>query len=66
MIMIDSWDLSIVAGMISMVWFVLWMIFVSDSPAQHRRIAPAERAYIAYALKDSAKRDENKVPSYIL
>ncbi|XP_045189876.2 uncharacterized transporter slc-17.2-like isoform X2 [Mercenaria mercenaria] len=49
-----------ILGILSFVWLVLWMIFVSDSPAQHRRITKAERHYIQHALKDSVKSDGDK------
>lgn len=48
-------------GILSSVWFVLWMIFVSDSPSQHKRISKAERHYIMHALKDCVKADGDKV-----
>ncbi|KAH3787125.1 hypothetical protein DPMN_165246 [Dreissena polymorpha] len=49
-----------VLGILSMVWFVLWMIFVSDSPNQHRRISHAEKSYIAHSLSRTSKDEENK------
>ncbi|XP_052772253.1 sialin-like [Mya arenaria] len=49
-----------VLGIISSIWFVLWMIFVSDSPSEHKRISKEEKAYILYTLRDSAKREDNK------
>lgn len=37
------------------------MIFVSDSPSQHKRISKAEKNYIMHALKDCVKADGDKV-----
>ena len=36
--------------MIGTVWFVLWMVLVSDSPDQHPRINDAEKKYIESCL----------------
>ena len=33
-------------GVLGCLWFVLWMLTVHDSPAQHPRISQAERHYI--------------------
>ncbi|XP_060604620.1 sialin-like isoform X2 [Ruditapes philippinarum] len=49
-----------VLGILSFVWFVLWMFFVSDTPSQHKRITKAERNYIKHALKDSVNSDGDK------
>ena len=37
-------------GILSSVWFILWMFFVSDSPTQHKRISKIERDYIQESL----------------
>ncbi|WAR21583.1 SL172-like protein [Mya arenaria] len=55
-----------VLGIISSIWFVLWMIFVSDSPSEHKRISKEEKAYILYTLRDSAKREDNKLSSMLV
>ncbi|KAL3863143.1 hypothetical protein ACJMK2_004912 [Sinanodonta woodiana] len=39
-----------VLGMMSLVWFVLWMLLVSDTPVQHKRISQIEREYILQSL----------------
>lgn len=43
-----------ILGILSSIWFVLWMIFVSDSPTQHKRISKIERDYILESLCDVA------------
>ena len=47
-----------VSGLLSFVWFVLWMLLVSDSPSQHKRISKLEQKYIEHTLKDSVKSGE--------
>ncbi|XP_046329728.2 sialin-like [Haliotis rufescens] len=44
-----------VLGAMSLVWFFLWMFFVSDTPAQHKRISGNERRYIEHTLRDSVR-----------
>ena len=39
-----------VFGVCGIVWFVVWMVFVYDTPAQHPRISPAERALIERSI----------------
>lgn len=41
-----------VLGILSSVWFILWMIFVSDSPTQHKRISKIEKDYIVESLSN--------------
>ncbi|XP_067658052.1 sialin-like [Haliotis asinina] len=43
-----------VLGALSLVWFILWMLLVSDTPAQHKRISENERRYIEFTLRHSA------------
>ena len=33
-------------GIFGVVWFVLWMVVVADSPGQHPRITEVEKNYI--------------------
>ncbi|KAK7098468.1 sialin-like [Littorina saxatilis] len=40
-----------VLGAYGLLWFVLWMFLVFDSPAVHPRISPEERHYIEYSLR---------------
>lgn len=42
------------------IWFVLWMIFVFDSPEQHPRIHEKEKEYILKSLGSSVVRGETK------
>jgi len=39
-----------VFGLIGVVWFALWMLIVSDTPAQHPRISEEEKNYIESSL----------------
>jgi len=41
-------------GALGVVWFVLWMVFASESPLQHGRINTAERQYIIDTLMTEA------------
>ncbi|XP_069091779.1 sialin isoform X1 [Pleurodeles waltl] len=38
-------------GAFGILWFVLWLLFVSDTPETHRTISPSERDYILSSLK---------------
>lgn len=42
-------------GGLGIVWYAFWIIFVYDTPAQHRKIDPLERAYIEASVE---KKDE--------
>jgi len=42
------------AGVLGVVWFVLWMVCASESPTQHGRINTAERQYIVDTLMTEA------------
>uniref|UniRef100_A0A5S6Q5Z9 Sialin n=1 Tax=Trichuris muris TaxID=70415 RepID=A0A5S6Q5Z9_TRIMR len=44
-----------VCGLISCVWFTVWVIFVSSNPAGHRFITSAEKDYIAKCLARDLK-----------
>jgi len=47
-----SWDsVFYLYGTAGIIWFVLWMVFVSDSPEQHKRISGEEREYIVTMLE---------------
>ncbi|KAL5021879.1 hypothetical protein ScPMuIL_001034 [Solemya velum] len=47
-------------GIINFVWVVIWMIFISDSPAQHTRITSIERDYIIQSQAESAHSQPEK------
>ena len=49
-----GWESSFyVIGAITVVWFILWCIFVFDTPNKHPRISVEEKDYIAESLGDS-------------
>lgn len=37
-------------GALACIWFIVWMIFVHDTPAQHPRISTEERNYIEKSI----------------
>ena len=46
-------------GMLGILWFIIWMIFVHDKPANHPRISEMERDYIISSIsfgQDNKKR----------
>ncbi|XP_045116089.1 sialin-like isoform X1 [Portunus trituberculatus] len=51
-----------VQGGLSLLWYVLWLIFVYDSPAQHPRISRAEKKYIEESLGTVVKTEKPAVP----
>lgn len=42
-----------VTGILGSIWYATWLYFVYDSPDQHPRIDPAEKAYIRESLGNS-------------
>lgn len=51
-----------VQGGLSLIWYVLWLIFVYDSPSQHPRIARAEKKFIEESLGTVVKTEKPAVP----
>jgi len=51
-----------VFGFLGVVWFVLWMFMIHESPDKHPTITPQERAYINGSHK---KDDTNKIVPWI-
>ncbi|XP_063845764.1 LOW QUALITY PROTEIN: sialin-like [Scylla paramamosain] len=51
-----------VQGGLSLLWYILWLIFVYDSPAQHPRISRAEKKYIEESLGTVVKTEKPAVP----
>ncbi|XP_025095477.1 uncharacterized transporter slc-17.2-like isoform X2 [Pomacea canaliculata] len=51
-----------VIGGVALLWVVVWMLFTSNTPAQHRRITDIERRYIQSSLQ-SNDTDDTKRPS---
>jgi len=47
-----------IAGVVGVIWAIMWFFLVYDSPAQHPRISAEEREYIEKALN---KKTETKV-----
>ncbi|CAL1526709.1 unnamed protein product [Lymnaea stagnalis] len=43
-----------ITGVACFIWSIVWIIFVSDDPANHKRIIDIERDYIISSLKSSA------------
>ncbi|XP_076634993.1 major facilitator superfamily transporter 10 [Colletes latitarsis] len=53
----DGWPLAFyLFGSLGIVWYAFWLIFVFDTPAQHPKIDPLERAYIEATVE---KKDED-------
>ncbi|KAF4025043.1 hypothetical protein G4228_017044 [Cervus hanglu yarkandensis] len=40
------------AGIIGIIWFILWICLVSDTPETHKTISPYEKEYILSSLKN--------------
>ncbi|XP_053237245.1 sialin isoform X3 [Podarcis raffonei] len=40
------------AGALGVLWFIFWMLIVSDTPETHKRISHAEKEYILSSLTD--------------
>lgn len=49
-------------GALGLVWYLLWFIFVSDSPANHPFISEKEKKYLADAVVDVT--DERYVSNF--
>lgn len=45
-----------ILGILGIVWFVSWMLIVSDTPDQHPRISEYEKVYIQSSLKGAMKK----------
>jgi hypothetical protein len=51
-------------GALTTLWFVFWMLFVSDTPSDHRLISEKEKAFILAALSQEKKQDKVRVCSW--
>ncbi|XP_058507328.1 sialin [Solea solea] len=51
-----------VFGIVGMVWFVLWIFLVFDSPNTHPRISEQERLYITSSLKNQLSPSTDCIP----
>ncbi|KAF3424176.1 hypothetical protein E2986_07145 [Frieseomelitta varia] len=49
-------------GGLGIVWYAFWLIFVYDTPAQHTKIDPLERAYIEASVEKKDEDDDPGVP----
>lgn len=49
-----------VLGISSFIWFFFWMLLVSDSPMEHKRISKIEREYIMLSLAESKHSEEGE------
>ncbi|KAM9315934.1 sialin [Gastrophryne carolinensis] len=45
-------------GSLGVLWFIMWLCFVSDDPQSHRTISDTEREYILSALKNELNKDK--------
>ncbi|XP_014223623.1 sialin [Trichogramma pretiosum] len=58
-----GWPLSFyLFGILGMIWYVFWLLFVYDTPAQHPRIDPQERAYIESKVEPKHDGENDSVP----
>jgi ACS family sodium-dependent inorganic phosphate cotransporter-like MFS transporter 5 len=54
-----GWPLSFyLFGSLGLIWYAFWLLFVFDTPAEHPRIDPQEKAYIESLVE--AKVDVSK------
>lgn len=53
--------LYVISGTVNFVWFVLWMLLVSDNPMEHKRISKIEQEYIVMSLAESRHAETGKV-----
>lgn len=51
-----------VQGGLSLIWYILWLFFVYDSPAVHPRISASEKKYIQESLGTVVKTKKDPVP----
>ncbi|OAD55056.1 Sialin, partial [Eufriesea mexicana] len=49
-------------GGLGIVWYAFWLIYVFDTPAQHKKIDPLERAYIEATVEKKAEVNDPGVP----
>lgn len=58
----DSTLSSSFIGLLAIGWFILWCVFVSESPAKHRSISTAELEYIQVSIGYSPLQIQNQKP----
>ncbi|XP_056327550.1 sialin isoform X2 [Danio aesculapii] len=49
-------------GAVGLLWFFLWICFVSNSPSSHKRITEAEKTYIMSSLKNELSPTTDYIP----
>ncbi|XP_012274973.1 sialin isoform X2 [Orussus abietinus] len=49
-------------GGLGIVWYIFWLLFVYDTPSEHPRIDPQERAYIEACVESKDEDDDLGVP----
>ncbi|KAL4639957.1 sialin [Arapaima gigas] len=49
-------------GVIGLLWFLLWVMFVSNTPDSHRTISEKERRYITSSLKNEVSASVTDIP----
>jgi len=57
--------LFVVIGGASLVWFVLWALFMYDRPSEHPRISPEEKNYIEKSIQNPAHSVRNNLTKYL-
>lgn len=50
-----------VQGGLSLLWYILWLIFIFDTPEDHPRINPDEKKYIMESFGETTEHDHHKV-----
>ncbi len=53
-----------ILGIGGIVWFLLWILMVSNSPASHPRISSEERDYIETSIASESGYKSKKVGGY--
>lgn len=49
-------------GGLGILWYILWVIFIYDTPAQHKWIDPQEKAYIEATVEKKDEDNDDGVP----
>ena len=55
-----------VQGGLSVLWYILWLIFVYDSPSLHPRISRTEKQMIESSLGTGASNEKVRIASILL
>lgn len=49
-------------GTVGLIWFLLWMVIVADSPDDDKRISFEELQYITETLNSEQSKEEQNIP----